>query len=156
MTESIQGLTELQKRLSAITDTHKLLGTIGLLAVARAKEIVPRKTGNLGRTIRLGQITDTQAQIIAGGQAGVGYAQAVEFGTKAHDITPRLAQALSWPASGADARLSGSVRSGGKRRFAKKVHHPGTKAQPYLMPGAQAAVKEAGVDVIVRAWNEAA
>lgn len=156
MTEPIQGMTDLQKRLAAISDTRKLLGTIGLLAVARAKELVPRKTGNLGRTIRLGQVTDTQAQIIAGGQFGVGYAQDVEFGTRAHDITPRLRKALSWPATGADARLSGSVRTGGNRRFAKRVHHPGTKAQPYLMPGAQKAVEEAGINSIITAWNQAA
>jgi hypothetical protein len=153
MTEPIQGLTELQKRLSAITDTHKLLGTIGLLAVARAKEIVPRKTGNLGRTIRLGQITDTQAQIIAGGQAGVGYAQAVEFGTRPHVIRPRNKKVLRF---GRNTRLSGTPRSGSDVIFARQVNHPGTKAQPYLMPGAKKAIDEAGIDSIITAWNQAA
>jgi hypothetical protein len=40
--------------------------------------------------------------------------------------------------------------------FARQVNHPGTKAQPYLMPGAKKAIDEAGIDSIITAWNEAA
>ncbi len=153
MTEPIQGMSDLQKRLAAIQDTHKLLGTIALLGVARAKELVPRKTGNLGRTIRLGLVTTTNAQIIAGGQLGVGYAQAVEFGTRPHRIVPKNKKVLRFSRN---ARLSGSPRSGSDAIFSMYVDHPGTRAQPYLMPGAQKAVEEAGINSIVTAWNQAA
>lgn len=152
----ISGLPELQKRLAALGDTRKFLGQLGLMAVAKAKGLVPRKTGNLGRTIRLGTVTTTEAQIMAGGLNGVGYAAAVEYGTRAHDIVPRVASVLSWPASAGDARLSGSVRSGGNRAYAKRVHHPGTKPQPYLTPAATQVVSESGMDILIKAWNDAA
>lgn len=156
MTEPVQGADELQRRIEALGDTRKFLGQLGLMAVAKAKQLVPRKTGNLGRTIRLGQVTDKEVQLLAGGQNGVGYAQAVEFGSRPHDIVPRVASVLSWPASGADARLSGSVRSGGKRAYAKRVHHPGTKPQPFLIPAAEEVVSESGMELLVKAWNDAA
>jgi hypothetical protein len=93
---------------------------------------------------------------MAGGQFGVGYAQAVEFGSRPHTIEPRFKSVLSFPASKADARLSGNVRKGGNRVFAKRVHHPGTKAHPFLTPAAEQAVRETGIDVLIQAWNDAA
>jgi hypothetical protein len=149
------GLTALQKRFAAITDTRKLLGQVALLGVREAKLIVTRKTGNLGRTIRIGTISETSAQILAGGQGGVGYAQAVEFGTGPHVIVPRKARVLAW---GGDRRLSGSLRTGAKAtHFAHRVNHPGSRAKPYLMPGAKVAVEKAGLgNTIVTAWNGAA
>ena len=153
MTE-IEGQDELNKRLEALGDTRKFLGQVALMAVARAKELVPRKTGNLGRTIRLGQVTESEAQIIAGGQGGVGYAQAVEYGSRPHEIVPRYRKALAW---GGERRLSGSLRSGSKAtNFAKRVKHPGTKPKPYLRPAAEEAVSKSGMEILIRAWNEAA
>lgn len=49
------------------------------------------------------------------------YAPHVEFGTRPHEIRPKKGRLLSW------------VKSG-KRIFARKVRHPGTKAQPFLFP----------------------
>jgi hypothetical protein len=40
--------------------------------------------------------------------------------------------------------------------FAKEVHHPGTKKQPFLIPGAQEAIRQVGAEAIVDAWNDAA
>lgn len=154
MTEALDGMDDLNRRLEAVSDGRKLLGTLALRAVAYAKEGVVRKTGNLGRTIRLGSVTETDAQILAGGQAGVGYAQFVEFGTRPHVIVPRNRKALAW---GGNRRLSGSLRSGAKATsFAMRVNHPGTHAKPFLRPAAEKAVREAGVEGIVKAWNEAA
>jgi hypothetical protein len=150
----IEGLTALQKRFAAISDTRMMLGQIAILAVKEAKERVPRKTGNLGRSIRLGTITATNAQIIAGGVGGVGYARDVEFGTRAHVIVPKTKKALAW---GGDRRLSGSLRTGAQAtNFARRVNHPGSRAKPYLVPGAKAAVEEAGLaKILVEVWNEA-
>lgn len=150
----IEGQRELEARLRAIGDTKKMLGMIGLRAVAIGKELVPRKTGNLGRTIRLGTVTESEVQIIAGGNYGVGYAQAVEFGSRPHVIEPVRRKALAW---GGNRRLSGSLRSGATAtNFAKRVNHPGTKPKPFLRPAAEKAVKETGILGIVKAWNDAA
>lgn len=154
MTETVEGMDELQKRVAAIADPRQALGRIGLMVVARAKELVPRQTGNLGRTIRLGQVTDKEVQVIAGGTAGVGYAQFVEFGTRPHVIRPRNKKILAW---GASRRLSGNARTGSDMIFAHEVHHPGTKAQPYIMPAAQEVIAKSGMDeLVIKPWNEAA
>lgn len=150
----IEGLDELNRRLDAIKDARQILGPIAIRAVAYAKETVPRKTGNLGRTIRVGTITETEAQIIAGGSYGVGYARHVEFGTRPHVIVPRTRKVLAW---GGDRRLSGSLRSGARAQFfATRVNHPGTRAKPYLRPAAERAAREEGNKAIIVAWNEAA
>jgi hypothetical protein len=63
---------------------------------------------------------------------------------------------LSWTTG---KRLSGRNRTGkgaGSRIFAAKVNHPGTKAQPFLLPGAVEAVRQVGVQPIIKAWNDAA
>jgi hypothetical protein len=155
MTEEIEGMDELNRRIEGIQKVGRaLLGKVAILAVSYAKQTVPRKTGNLGRTIRVGQVSDSEAQILAGGQYGVGYAQAVEFGSRPHVIRPRNRKVLAW---GGSRRLSGNLRSGaGATSFAMVVNHPGTQAKPFLRPAAEKAVRETGTDVIVQAWNDAA
>lgn len=157
MAESLEGLAKFRKRLDAMTDTRKRLGTIGLLAVREAKLIVPHKTRNLSRTIRLGTVTEDYADVLAGGRLNVGYAAAVEFGTKAHDIVPRRRKALRWAAGAAGRRLTGSPRVGAAVIFARRVRHPGTRKQPYLVPGIHNALRKAGIKVFIRdPWNRAA
>lgn len=51
------------------------------------------------------------------------YAYYVHWGTRPHVIRPKNKKALRWPA-------------GGKFRFAKKVHHPGYKGDPWLVRAA--------------------
>jgi hypothetical protein len=148
----------LTPRLKAIQKPamgRSVLGRIAILAVKEAHSRVPVKTGNLRRSIRVGQITDHSARILAGGQREVGYAAAVEFGTKPHVIVPRKARVLAW---GGNRRLSGTLRSGAKAEFfAMRVNHPGSRAKPYLVPGAKAAMQTAGLkDALVKAWNDAA
>lgn len=153
--EEIQGMTALQRRFAAISDTRQLLGQVALLGVREAKALVPYKTHNLQHTIRPGIITAVSGQIMAGGKDGVGYAQAVEFGTRAHVIVPRNRKALAW---GGDRRLSGSLRTGAKAtNFATRVNHPGSRPKPYLIPGAKQGVEKAGLAKrIITAWDGAA
>jgi hypothetical protein len=41
--------------------------------------------------------------------------------------------------------------------FAKRVHHPGTRAQPFMLPGAERAVETVLLrERIVGNWNRAA
>lgn len=149
----MRGLPQLQSRLRAIKPNREMMAALGLSAIREQKLLVPRKTGNLGRSIGLGSITSTS--VIT--QAGAGYALYVEQGTQAHDIVPRKAKALRWAAKGT-ARLSGAPRSGGPVLFAKRVHHPGTKAHPFMLPGARRAVEAIGglKDIVVKLWNGAA
>ena len=172
----IQGIPQLRARISAITPNEKLLRTIALSAVREQKLLVPRKTSTLGRSIHLGAVTPTRAETIASAH----YATYVERGTRAHEIKPRNRKALRWKSGGSN-RISigghsfsasmGASRTGAiggvdsgvarpkarKHRFAKRVMHPGTRAQPFMLPGAQKAVADTGLKAtVVAAWNSAA
>ena len=152
---SLEGADELQARLWAMSNTRLMLGTVALVAVREAKSLVPRRTGNLGRTIRVGRVTEDSAEVLAGGRREVGYAAAVEFGTRPHVIRPRRAKVLAW---GGSRTLGGRLRKGSRAtNFARFVRHPGTRARPYLLPGIRRAIERAGIKAnIVDAWNRAA
>lgn len=154
-TFTITGQKQLQARLAAIGKApDDMLREVGVRAVAEAKAIVPRKTGNLGRTIRLGARSSTHVEVRAGGQGDVGYAAAVEFGSRPHVILPRRAKVLAW---GGARTLGGRLRSGSSAtNFARRVNHPGTRAQPYLIPGFEKALQLVGLGKLVQAWNRAA
>ena len=154
MTLTITGGPGLQRRLSAIADVPKdLLRDIGLHAVREAKLLVPRRTGNLGRTIRIGSLTKDHVEVRAGGTSQVGYAAAVEYGTGPHTIVPRRAKVLAW---GGARTLGGRLRAGSRpTHFARRVRHPGTRAKPYLVPGFEKALRNMGLGKLVDAWNRA-
>lgn len=139
----VKGVRQLQARLSAITPKNNtdLMRSFALAAIREQKILVPRKTGNLGRSIRLGAVSSTMAETIATAD----YAAYVELGTKPHIIVPRNAQALAFRPS-----------RGGQVIFAKRVRHPGTRPQPYMLPGAQKALDDLGVESIIEKWNGAA
>ena len=147
----LQGQGDLIRRLNAAKGGRPLLRTIQLRAVAESKKRVARKTGHTARTIAPGSLTDRYTIVTAAGAAAF-----LEFDTKPHTIRPKNRKALAWAASPSGRRLSGRARTGAKLRFAKVVRHPGTKKQPFLLPGAVAAVKSVGIESIVRAWNDAA
>ena len=150
----IQGLPALNARLRAVEGSPAgMLKLLGLSTVREAKLLVHRKTGNLGRSIRIQGQTQTSVTVAAGAK----YAPFVEYGTRPHEITPRAAKALRWAASPGGRRLSGSPRKGAAVVFAKRVHHPGTKPYPFLVPGAKRAVAGAHLkDVVIDTWNSAA
>lgn len=72
-------------------------------------------TGNLKGSIRAN--TSGNVAIISMAE----YAPYVEYGTPPHIIKPKKAKALHW-------------KSGSKDIFAKVVHHPGTRPQPFIRP----------------------
>jgi hypothetical protein len=154
---SIKGATELQRRLAAISDTKKVLGEVAQLGVAEAKALVPRRTGSLARSIRVGNVSEDRAQVVAGGSRNVGYARYVEQGTGLYGprharIVPKRAKVLSWVGGG--SRLTGRGK-GSRRIFARSV--AGRKATPYLLPGVKRALEKAGLSyTIIAAWNDAA
>lgn len=174
MSGGLEGYAPLMERFAALREggpvDARLLRSFGTLGVQYAKGEAHRfrKTGNLERSIRVGEV-DVEGRsvtIVAGGirraanqharyDGAVGYAAHVEFGTRPHVIRAKRAKALAW---GGARRLSGSLRSGAKpTHYARSVNHPGTRAKPYLVPGAERALREVGLaDAVVSAWNRAA
>ena len=130
-------------------ETNGVLRVVQIQAVHEAQALVPVKSHFLQRNIRPGRVTQRTAEIIA----RTPYAAAVEFGSKPHIIRPRFKKVLAW---GGQRRLTGRLSSGSRpTHFAKLVHHPGTRAQPYLIPGAKRAIQQVR-DALVDRWNRAA
>jgi hypothetical protein len=149
---SIQGVPQLRARLKAITPDKELMRTLALSAVREQKIEVPRRTGNLGRSIHIGSVTASQAETIA----SANYALFVHEGTRPHTIVPRTARALRW-APGGGSTLGGRPRAGANVRFAKRVQHPGTRANPFMVRGAQKALAGTGLKAsVITSWNKAA
>ncbi len=88
------------------------------------KSFTPR-TGNLQQSITV-RFEDDKAVIGTDKE----YAPFVEYGTKAHDILPRRAKALSIPAS------DGFI-------FVRRVKHPGSKPYPFMFLNLEARVEGA-------------
>lgn len=160
MAEALEGSDDLMRRFEALRTgkaNRPILGQFGLLAVQRARERVHRRTGNLQRTIRVGDIDESRqsVQVLAGGTHTVGYARAEEFGSRPRVIVPTRRKALAW---GGARTLAGRLRAGARpTHFARRVNHPGTPAHPYLRPGAEEALREVGLaDAVITVWNAAA
>lgn len=148
---------DFQRRLDALQNPkmrEAILRKVVTVAVAEAKVRVPRRTGDLGRSIKPGRIDAKGGEVVA----TMGYAAYVERGTRPHTIVPRRAKVLAWSDNPGAYRLSGRLRTGAKANiFARRVNHPGSRPKPYLVPGASAALRRGGFDdVVTKTWNDAA
>lgn len=76
------------------------------------------KTGHLAENIRKIQLGPAMWAVAP---MGVPYLPYVVYGTRPHMIYPRVAQALRW-----------IDEESGEERFAKYVHHPGTRPNPFI------------------------
>lgn len=153
----IDGMAALNRRLDAVASgrgRREILTRVALSAVAYSKEEAPVKTGNLRRTIHVASVSDTSATIAV----SANYARFVHQGTRAHVIKPRRARILRWPNGAGARRLTGTARTGTRDFvFARVVHHPGTKANPFLVRGIKRAAADANLKAaVVKPWNEAA
>lgn len=95
------------------------LENTGRRVVNRAKILCPVDTGRLRASIK-GKASRTwtlRPQFTV--SSNVDYAQMVHDGTRPHIIRPRTKQVLKF-------------NVGGQVVFAKVVHHPGTRARPFL------------------------
>ena len=90
----IKGIPQLIARTTAIMPNAGLTRELVLRSVVEQKRLVPRKTGNLGRSIHIGRVTATQAETIASAD----YAVFVETGTRPHEIRPRNSLLFLHPA----------------------------------------------------------
>lgn len=136
---SIAGIPGLQRRLKAISDFSDDMRELGLIAVGEEKRLAAVKTGNMRRQIHIGKITAKSVETVA----GANYSGAVEFGTRPHEIRPRNKKALRFKGRGGIT-------------FAKRIHHPGTRAQPFMVPGAERAIERYRFSRVIDRWNRAA
>lgn len=110
---------------SEITTQDVLLHSANYLK-AEMESLVPVRTGRLKQSIQI----RVQGMAITIGP-DTPYAGYVEFGTKPHEIRAKNAKALSFFV-------------GGRRVTVKSVHHPGTKAKPFVRPAFDAWVDTLG------------
>jgi hypothetical protein len=165
MAEMILGMSALQRRLAAIKGPvlgKDVMQTLAMATKQNAANILTAngsvKTSNLRRSITVGAVTETSARIFAGAR----YGAFVEMGTRAHLIRPRNKPFLAWAISSSKGfRLTGRPSSAKGNQvgwaYAAVVHHPGTRAKPFLRPGAEKAITSAHLaDKIISAWDKAA
>lgn len=95
------------------------LENTGRRVVNRAKILCPVDTGRLRASIkgRTSRTWTLRPQFTI--STNVDYAEMVQNGTRPHTIRPRTKQVLKF-------------NVGGQTVFAKVVHHPGTRARPFL------------------------
>lgn len=104
----------------------------GAAIAVEARARAPRgPTGILANSIQGIEPTGSfSGGTLEGGAVAVAaYAEWVESGTRPHEIRPRHRMALRFP------QLGGF-------RFAKRVHHPGTRPQPFMEPALDAALDD--------------
>lgn len=91
---------------------------------------VPVKTGKLRGSLGVKVMSD---RVVIGPDASIApYAPYVEFGTKPHEIKPKSPGGVL------------VFKMNGKTVFARKVHHPGTQPQPFVIPAFEAWVDSLG------------
>ena len=76
------------------------------------------KTGNLKNKIGWRKTGDLQYEVFSDAE----YSGFIEYGTKSHEISAKVAKALHW------------IGDDGKDKFAKKVFVSGIKASPFMEP----------------------
>ena len=87
--------------------------------MSRAKVPAPVDTGRLRASIRIESRRTLTLRSVYTVGSDVEYAAMVHDGTRPHTIRPKNAQVLRF-------------RIGGRIVYAKVVHHPGTRARPFL------------------------
>lgn len=134
----LHGLDGLRKRLEAMDAASKTIPPRwGRSYVSSAQSMIPVRRGVTRRSIRLGAVDGNSADIV-----GSEVAVLLDTGTKAHDEAAR---------GGVMAFGTGS-----RTIFARRVHHPGTRAQKWRTRAADAATRKTPLgDIIVGAWNKA-
>jgi len=127
ITRLTEALNRASKESGVTTQQVLIQASNQILAEMEAK--VPVKTGNLRTS--LGVKVESSRVIIGPDERQAPYGGYVEFGTGPHVIRPKSKKVPSFVVNG-------------KRVFATKVNHPGTKAQPYVRPAFDAWVDSLG------------
>jgi Bacteriophage HK97-gp10, putative tail-component len=131
-------------RESGIT-TYQVLIQSSSFILSEMEARVPVRSGNLRDS--LGVRVHTDRVEIGPDVLKAPYAAYVEYGTAPHEIKPKTRNGV----------LVFTV--GGKKVVTKLVHHPGTAAQPYVMPAFEAWVDSLGpmaAEANIKVFREAA
>jgi HK97 gp10 family phage protein len=110
--------------------THQVLVQAANQILAEMEVRVPVKSGKLRGSLAIR--VDTNKVTIGPNEAVAPYAGYVEFGTGPHIIEPKNPGGVL------------VFKMNGMTVYAKKVHHPGTKPQPYVRPAFEAWVDSLG------------
>ncbi len=151
MSAELRGRRELEARFRAIGDTSRLLRKFAPGGLAEIKRETPHRTRNLSRNNAIGSISADEVRFVN----RAAYAAPVHEGSRPHDIRPVRRKALRF-AVGGNATLSGRPRSGAPVVFARRVRHPGNKANPFMLRGLRKAIERFGFGrSVVETWDEA-
>lgn len=121
---------EFRVNQAALNDQIRAIGRARMASLQRrianqARQDVPVKTGNLGRSVGEGRIGFTGPRTITGSvHAAAPYAAAVHEGRRARVIVPRRASALRF-------------QIGGRTVFAKMVRQGPVRGRPFLLNAAR-------------------
>lgn len=138
---ALRGAPQLRRRLRAIKTVFKPVGrewterTVNL-----AQRRVAVRTGATKRSIRRKNASQTRAAV----QATHG-ARFLEAGTKEHTLKAKRVEAMKF------------TDQGGRPHFAKKIRHPGMRAQPFLRRSGHDALNDLNIlRELIELWNRAA
>jgi hypothetical protein len=171
--EQIEGAGKLRKRLDNMSDGEKFLAMLQtkVTRAAQANTRPFRKTGNLGRTIKPGYLTDREATVVVGAKYGVYVEKGTGiYGPKKKPITPRPGKkALAFHSQKAGAerfgikyRLTGKMTAASEKKYGPGADFvvvksvKGRPATPFLGPAVTEVGRQHGVlvDIGVELWNE--
>lgn len=140
MAVTIRGGRELKARLRAIKTAFKPVARDWTDQTTKlARQRVRVVSGKTHASIRRKNASQTKASVQAGGGA-----RFLEVGTKEHAISPKRMGSLKF-------------NSNGRPIFAKRVKHPGSRAQPFLRSSGRDALEK--MDLLrnlIDLWNRAA
>lgn len=137
----LQGARALRARFKALRGVFKPLGRDWAdRTVIRARGRVKVVTGKTRNSIRRKTATQRKAAVTAGYGA-----RFLDKGTVPHAMKARRFSVMSFPHS-----------STGQPVFAKRVQHPGSRAQPFLRVSAKEELAtDHKVRVVINTWNKA-
>jgi hypothetical protein len=128
--------------------TKKLLKELAYTVVEVAKDKAPEVTGALKRSIGVISISENEPVVghtnlnrivITHNYEHIIYPVFVHEGTAPHIIEPKIKKSLGWGGT-----------KGNREYFAKRVKHPGTKAQPYF----DEAIKSPKIDEVISKYGD--
>jgi len=132
----------LEKKVRRAVANGLKLGTLKVLA--DAQQLCPVKTNLLRSSLKSNADLINENNLVGYVWTNTKYATCVEYSTRAHEIKPVNAKALTIPMAGGELVWRGDKRKTkftyGKKTvitdvvFRKKVWHPGTISQPFLRP----------------------
>jgi len=103
---------------SPVGPVGRHIGTMGLRIVVMSKRLTGNVTGRLSKSVRMRQARVTGGQQVIVG-AYTSYAYMVHEGTRPHVIDPPGTRTMVF-------------NEHGRRVYAQRVHHPGTRGKRYL------------------------